>query len=159
MTKGPEAAARCPPTPPAQFSFGKLAVGVCVDGLESLTQTHRTAKLSILATEVLAMCLTLWTEIPGVAAQTPHRPFELGSLALQLEAHLLEGFARQHHDVELVKDDPGLREVLAGPFHIGSAHIHCDRLDLRRFPAVQTQLLGKSSQGLDTASLDHQKQP
>ena len=68
MAEGPEAAARCPTTPPPEFSFGKLAVGVCVNGLESLTQTHRTAKLSVLATEVFTLRLTLWTEIPGVAA-------------------------------------------------------------------------------------------
>src|SRR5271170_3060795 len=68
MAEGAEAAARCPTTPPPEFCFGKLAVGVCVNGLESLTQTHRTAKLSVLATEVFTLCLTLRTEIPGVAA-------------------------------------------------------------------------------------------
>src|ERR1700692_982331 len=137
MAKGPEAAARCPTTPPPQLGFGKVAVGVCVNGLESIAQTHRTAKLSVLPTEVVTMCLTLWTEIPGVAAQSPHRPFELGSLALQLEAHLLEGFARQHHEVELVENDAGLRKVLACPFYIGWAHIHRDRLDLGGVAAAQ----------------------
>src|SRR5271170_6776228 len=88
MAEGTEATARGPTTPPPEFSFGKLAVGVCVNGLESLTQTHRTAKLSVLATEVFTLRLTLWTEVPGVAAQAPHRSFELSSLALQLEAHL-----------------------------------------------------------------------
>ena len=68
MAEGAEAAARCPTTPPPEFSFGKLAVGVCVNGLESLTQTHRSAKLSVLATELLTLRLTLLGEIPGVAA-------------------------------------------------------------------------------------------
>ena len=68
MAKGPEAAACCPTTPPPKFSFGELPVGICVNGLESLTQTHRPAKLSVLATEVFALRLTLWTEIPDVAA-------------------------------------------------------------------------------------------
>ena len=63
MTEGPEATARCPTTPPPEFSFGELPVGVCVNGLESFTQSHRTAKLSVLATELLTMRLTLWTEI------------------------------------------------------------------------------------------------
>ena len=31
----PEATARRPTRPPPEFSFGKLAVGVCIDGLES----------------------------------------------------------------------------------------------------------------------------
>src|SRR6201995_1489051 len=75
MAEGLEATTCCPTAPPPEFSFGKLGVGVCVNGLESLTQTHRTAKLSVLATEVLTMRLTLWTEIPGVATQSPHRPF------------------------------------------------------------------------------------
>jgi len=117
MAEGGEAAARCPTTPPPEFSFGKLAVGVCVNGLESLAQSHRAAKLSVLATEVFPLRLTLRGEIPSVAAYSPHRPFELGSLALQLEAHLLEGFAGQHHDVELVEDDAGLRKVLARTFN------------------------------------------
>src|SRR3984957_8893535 len=158
MAEGPEAAARCPTAPPPEFSFGKLAVGVCVNVLESLTQTHRTAKLSVLATEVFTLRLTLWTEIPGVAAQAPHRPFELGSLALQLEAHLLEGFAGQHHDMELVENDAGLRKVLARTFDIGGAHIHCDGLDLGGIAAVFAQRLGKGSYGLDPASLHHQEQ-
>jgi hypothetical protein len=68
MAKGPEAAACCPTTPPPKFSFGELPVGVCVNSLESLTQTHRTAKLSVLATDVFTLRLTLWAEIPGVAA-------------------------------------------------------------------------------------------
>ena len=68
MAEGAEATARCPTAPPPEFSFGKLAVGVCVNGLESLTQTHRTTKLRVLATEVFTLRLTLWTEIPGVAA-------------------------------------------------------------------------------------------
>ena len=36
MAEGTEATARCPTPPPPEFSFGKLAVGVCVNGLESL---------------------------------------------------------------------------------------------------------------------------
>src|SRR5208282_3312095 len=122
MAEGTEATARRPTTPPLEFSFGKLAVGACVNSLESLTKTHRTAKFSVLTAEISTLLLTLLTEIPGVAAQAPHRSFEVRSLALQLEAHLFESFARQHHDVEFVKDDPGLREVLARPFHIGGAH-------------------------------------
>src|ERR1700674_1977833 len=106
MAKGPEAAARCPTTPPPQLGFGKLAVGVCVNGLERIAQTHRTAKLSVLPTEVVTMCLPLWTEIPGVPAQSPHPPFGRGPLALQWGPRRLGVFARQHHDVELVKDDP-----------------------------------------------------
>src|ERR1700730_5600155 len=137
MAKGPKAAARCPTTPPPKFSFGELPVGVCVNVLESLTQTHRTAKLSVMATEVSTLRLTLWTEIPGVAAQAPHRPFELGSLALQLEAHLLEGFAGQHHDMELDENYAGLRKVLALSFDIGGPNIHCDRLDLGGIAAMQ----------------------
>src|SRR5258705_2105463 len=158
MAEGPEAAARCPATPPPKFSFGELPVGVCVNGLESLTQTHRTAKLRVLATEVFTLRLTLWTEIPDVAAQTPHRAFELGSLALQLEAHLLEGFAGQHHDVELVENDAGSRKVLGRTFDIGGAHIHRDRVDLGGIAAMQRERLGKGSQGLDSASFDRQEQ-
>ena len=45
--KGLEATARRPATPPVKFSFGKLALGVCVNGLESLTKTHRAAKFSV----------------------------------------------------------------------------------------------------------------
>ena len=74
MAERAEAAARGPATPPAQFSFGKLAVGVCVNGLESLTQTHRTAKFSVLATEIFTLRLTLRTEIPSVAAQSSTSP-------------------------------------------------------------------------------------
>src|SRR5260370_42371129 len=137
MAKGPKAAARGPTRPAPKFSLGKLAVGVCVNVLESLRQTHRTAKLSVLATEVFTLRLTLWAETPGVAAQAPHRPFELGSLALQLEAHLLEGFAGQHHDVELVENDAGSRKVLGRTFDIGGAHIHRDRVDLGGIAAMQ----------------------
>src|ERR1700760_3111924 len=158
MAKGPKAAARCPTTPPPKFSFGELPVGVCVNVLESLTQTHRTAKLSVLATEVFTLRLTLWAETSDVAAQAPHRPFELGSLALQLEAHLLEGFAGQHHDVELVENDAGLRKVLGRTFDIGGAHIHRDGLDLGGIAAVSAQRLGKGSYGLDSATFHHQKQ-
>ena len=32
MAKGAEATARRPATPPVKFSFGKLALGVCVNG-------------------------------------------------------------------------------------------------------------------------------
>src|SRR6202023_3928221 len=157
MAKGPKAAARCPTTPPPKFSFGELPVGVCVNVLESLTQTHRTAKLSVLATEVFTLGLTLWTQTPGVAAQDPHRPFEVGALALQLEAHLLEGFAGQHHNVELVENDAGLRKVLARTFDIGGAHIHRDRLDLGGIAAMQRERLPKGPYGLVAPSLDHQE--
>ncbi len=39
-------------------------------------------------------------------------PFEIGSLALKLVAHLIECCAGQYHDVELVEDDPGTQEDL-----------------------------------------------
>jgi hypothetical protein len=38
-----------------------------------------------LAAEVFTLRLTILGKIPSVAAGTPDRPFELGSLALQLE--------------------------------------------------------------------------
>ena len=68
MAEGAEATARRPTTPPPEFRFGKLAVGACVNGLQSLSQTHRTAKLSVLATEVFTLRLTILGEIPSVAA-------------------------------------------------------------------------------------------
>jgi hypothetical protein len=40
------------PPPPSKFSLGELALGACVNGLERLRQTHRTAKLSDCGTEV-----------------------------------------------------------------------------------------------------------
>src|SRR5258708_13281054 len=84
MTEGSEATSRGPATPPVKFSFGYLALGVSVNGLESLTQTHRTAKFGVLTTEIFALLLTILTEVPDVAAQAPHCPFEIGSLALNL---------------------------------------------------------------------------
>ena len=95
MAKGAEATARRPATPPVKFSFGKLALGVCVNGLESLAKTHRAAKFSVLTTEIFTLLLTLLSEVPNVAAQAPHRTFEIGSLALKLAAHLIECFAGQ----------------------------------------------------------------
>ena len=46
-------------------------------------------------TEIFTLLLTLLTEVPSVAAQAPHRTFEIGSLALKLAAHLIECFAGQ----------------------------------------------------------------
>src|ERR1700730_5018514 len=82
MAKGAEAAARRPATPPVKFSFGYLALGVSVNGLESLTQTHRTAKFGVLTTEIFTLLLTILTEVPSVAAEAPHRSLEIGSLTV-----------------------------------------------------------------------------
>src|SRR5271154_2882774 len=107
-----EATARCPATPPAKFSFGILPVRAGIKSLESFTKTHRTAKFRILTTEVFTLLLTLLTEIGSVAAQAPHRTFEIGSFTLKLATHLIECLAGKHHDVELVENDPGMRKVL-----------------------------------------------
>src|ERR1700730_2540550 len=158
MAKGAEAAARRPATPPVKFSFGHLALGVSVNGLESLTQTHRTAKFGVLTTEIFTLLLTILTEVPSVAAQAPHRSFEIGSLTVKLAAHLIECFAGQDHDVELVEDDPGTRKILCSSLHIGWTHIHGNRLDLSGISTVLEQCCGKGSEGLCAASLDHEEQ-
>src|SRR5580658_3836445 len=59
MAEGAEATARCPTAAPAQCSLGKMAVGVCVNGLESLTQPPRTTELCVLAIEVVTVPFTL----------------------------------------------------------------------------------------------------
>src|SRR5271157_6101082 len=99
MAKGAEATARRPATPPVKFSFGKPALGVCVNGLESLAKTHRAAKFSVLTTEIFTLLLTLLSEVPNVAAQAPERTFEIGALTRKLAAHLIQCLAGQHHKV------------------------------------------------------------
>src|SRR6266850_1113115 len=148
IAEGAEATARGPATPPVKFSFGNLAVRACVNGLESLTQTHRAAKLRVLTTEIFTLLLTILIEVPSVTAQAPHRTFEISSLALKLAAHLVECLAGQHHDVELVEDDPGVRKVLGSTLDVGWAHIHSDRLDLGGIAAVLNQRLGKGPKSL-----------
>ena len=69
ITERAEAIARGPATPPVEFSFGKLAVGV--NGLGSLTQTHRSTKFGVLTREIFTLLLTLFTQVPSVAAQAP----------------------------------------------------------------------------------------
>src|SRR5258708_10970022 len=158
MTEGSEATSRGPATPPVKFSFGYLALGVSVNGLESLTQTHRTAKFGVLTTEIFALLLTSLTAVPDVAAQAAHCPFEIGSLALKLVAHLIECCAGQYHDVELVEDDPGTRKIFRSSLHIGRAHIHGNRLDLGGIATVLEQRRGKGVYGLSAPSLDHEEQ-
>jgi hypothetical protein len=51
IPEGAEPATRCPTDPPGKFSFGNLTVGVGVNGLESFTKSHRTAKFSVLSTQ------------------------------------------------------------------------------------------------------------
>src|ERR1700752_2058732 len=152
-----QATARGPATPPVKFSLGNLAVRACVNGLESLTKTHRAAKFRILTTEIFTLLLTILIEVPSVAAQAPHRTFEISSLALKLAAHLVECFAGQHHDVELVEDDPGLRKVFGSTLDVGWAHVHGDSLDLGGIAAVLDQRLGKGPEGLGAASLYHEQ--
>src|SRR6266481_8222298 len=152
IAEGAEATARGPATPPVKFSFGQLAVGVCVNGLESLTQTHRTAKFGVLTTEIFTLLLAILTEIPSVAAQAPHRTLKIGSLALKLAAHLFECSACQYHDVELVEDDPGTRKIVRSSLYIGWAHIHGNRFDLGGIATVLDQCRGKGSEGALRAS-------
>jgi hypothetical protein len=99
IAEGAEATARCPATPPVKLSFGNLAVGAGVNGLESLTKTHRAAKFRVLTTEIFTFLLTILIEVPSVAAQAPHRTFEIGSLTLKLAAHLIECLAGRNRMV------------------------------------------------------------
>src|SRR5215831_14161955 len=139
FAEGAKAAARCPATPPVKFSFGNLALRVGVNSLERLTQTHGSAKFGVLATEIFTLLLTLLAQVPSVAAQAPERPFEICTCVTpKLAAHLIECLAGQHHEVELVEDDPGLRKVFRRALDVGSAHIHGYRLDLRGITAVLT---------------------
>src|SRR6266403_1933010 len=158
ITEGTEPTPRCPATPPVKFSFGDLPVRACVNGLESLTKTNRAAKFSVLTTEIFTLLLTLLIQVPSVAAQAPERTFEIGSLTLKLAAHLIECLAGQHHEVELVEDDPGMRKVFGRAHDIGRAHIHGNGLDLGGVAAVLAQRLGKGSESLCTPSLYHEKQ-
>src|SRR5215510_3351120 len=139
FAKGAKATARCPATPPVKFSFGNLALRVGVNSLERLTQTHCSAKFGVLATEIFTLLLTLLTQVPSVAAQAPKRAFEIcNCVTRKLVTHLIECLAGQHHEVELVKDDPGLWKVFGRALDIGWAHIHGNRLDLRGIAAVLT---------------------
>ena len=101
------------------------------------------------------MLLTILIEVPSVAAQTPHRAFEIGSFTLKLAAHFIECLAGQHHDVELVEDDPGMRKVFGRTLDVGWAHIHGNSLDLGGIAAVLDQRLGEGRKGLRTAPLNH----
>src|ERR1700739_3318931 len=90
-------------------------------------------------------------------------PNGLGQLATGAEAtaswaHLIECLAGQHHEVEFVEDDPGLRKVLRRALDIGWAHIHGNSLDLRGIAPVLTQRLGKGPESLRTTSLYHEEQ-
>src|SRR5271156_5593254 len=136
IAEGAETAARCPATPPGKLRFGSLAVRAGVNSLESLPKTHRAAKPCVLATEIFTLLLTLFTEVPSVAAQAPERTFEIGSLTLKFAADLIECLAGKHHDVELVEDDPGMRKVFSSTLDIGRAHIHSNSLDLGGIAAV-----------------------
>src|ERR1700737_3312223 len=158
IAEGSEPAARCPATPPVKFSLGELAGRAGVNGLKSLTQTHRATKFGVLAREIFSLLLTLLTEVPSVAAQAPHLAFEIGSLTLKFAAHLIECLASQYHDVELVEDDPGMRKVFRCALDIGWTHIHGNSLDLRGIAAVLAQRLGEGSESLCTASLCHEEQ-
>src|SRR5438552_12799270 len=98
--------------------------------------------------EAFTLLLTLLGEVPNVAAQTPHRTFEIGSLTLKFAAHLIECLACQHHDVELVENDPGIGKVFRRTLDIGWAHIHSNRLDLGGIAPVLAQRLGKGPESL-----------
>jgi hypothetical protein len=91
------------------------------------------------------LLLTILLEVPSVAAQAPHRVFEIGSLTLTLAAHLIECLASQHHGVELVEDDPGMRKVFGRTFEVDWAHIHGDSLDLSGMAARSTSALAKAA--------------
>src|ERR1700694_820971 len=146
IAEGSEPAAGCPATPPVKFSLGELAVRAGVNGLKSLTQTHRATKFGVLAREIFSLLLTLLTEVPSVAAQAPHRAFEIGSLTLKFAAPLIKCLATQYHHVELVEDDPGMRKMFRGTLDISRAHIHGNSLDLGGIAAVLPQRLGKGRQ-------------
>src|SRR5258708_22724631 len=148
MGKGAEATGRRPATPPVEFSFGKLAFGVCVNGLESLAKTHRAAKFSVLTTEIFTLLLTLLSEVPNVAAQAPERTFEIGALTRKLAAHLIQCLAGQHHKVELMKTDPVPGTVVGRTLDVGPAPIHGNRLDLGGIAALLAERLGKGPEGL-----------
>src|SRR5271166_3202878 len=92
MAKGAEATARRPATPPVKFSFGKLALRVCVDGLESLTKTHRAAKFGVLTTEIFTLLLTLFSEVPNVPRRLQSAPLRL---APSRELSAMEALARR----------------------------------------------------------------
>src|SRR6516164_11407101 len=159
LAEGAEATARCPAAPPVKFSFGNLALRAGINSLERLTQTHCSAKFGVLATEIFTLLLTLLAQVPSVAAQAPERTFEiLTSITPKLTAYLVECLAGQHHEVELVEDDPGLRKMLRRALDIGWAHIHGNRLDLGGIAAVLAQRLGEGSKGFCTASLHHEEQ-
>src|SRR5260370_19876966 len=148
MGKAAEPTAHRPATAPVEFSFGKLAFGVCVNGWESLEKSHRGAKFSVLTTEIFTLLLTLLSEVPNVAAQAPERTFEIGALTRKLAAHLIQCLAGQHHKVELIKNDPGLRKVVGRTLDVGRAHIHGNRLDLGGIAAMLAERLGKGPEGL-----------
>jgi len=96
------------------------------------------------------LLLTILTEVPTVAAQAPHGPFEIGSLALKFEPGLIECLTGKHHDMKFVEDDPGVRKVLSRALDIGRTHIHGNRLNLGGIGTVLEQCLGKGSEGLCT---------
>src|SRR6516165_12073517 len=158
-TERAEATACCPTAPPGKFSLGNLALRAGVNSLQSLPQTHRSTKFGVLTTETFTLFLAFLSQVPSITPQAPQRPFELwSSLTLKLAAHLIECLASQHHDMELVEDDPSLRKVFDRSLDIGWAHIHGDSLDLGRISTVLAQGFGKGSQGLRTAALYHEQQ-
>ena len=78
-------------------------------------------------------------------------------MTLKLAAHGIEGLAGQLHEVKLVEDNLSLRKMGARPLDVGRAHIQGKGFNLGGVAAVLAQGLGKSSQGLRTAALDHEQ--
>src|SRR5208283_2150693 len=132
-----------PGAPPGKVSFGTLTVQAGIKSLQSFTKTHRATKFGVLSTEVFALLLALRTEIGHVAAQAPHRTFELSALTLKIATDFIESLTGKHHQVELVENDPGTGKVLTSSLDIGRAHIHGNGFDLGGIAAVLDQCLGK----------------
>ena len=116
----------CALAPPAQG----LLIFVGENVLEHVAQADGPTEFGVAIAQRTFLLALLLATGPFIASQCPERSLEVGSLAGQFLADLIDSLASHLHKMKAVKDDLGLREELARSALIGRTHVHADKFDL-----------------------------
>ena len=139
--------------PPAQGLF----IFVGEDVLEHVAQANGATEFRIAVAQRTSLLALLVATGPFITSERPERSLEVGSLAGQFLADLIDGLTSHLHEMEAVEDDLGLREELARSALIGRTHIHADEFDLFSLCAVGRQGLSEGFQSLSATAFNHQE--
>ena len=139
--------------PPAQSLF----IFVGEDVLEHVAQADGATEFRIAIAQRTSLLALLLATGPFITSQRPERSLQIGSLAGQFLADLIDSLTSHLHEMKAVEDDLGLREELARSALIGRTHIHADEFDLFSLCAVGHQGLSEGFQSLSATAFNHQE--